>query len=799
MQKSTRLSILFLSLFFIFQTSAQSTLQSRLELTLTKAWERSAGIPGVGVAVITAEKDTVFASVGEGNVLNETPIDENSQFFVASISKTFTAALILRLQDAEMLDIDDLLKDHLVIEGISEEITIRHLLTHSSGIYDHFNATGFWSAAVQDPTKVWTNEEILAYSTSLNPSFAAGTDYLYCNTGYFILGMLAAEKTGKTTAQAMKEWVLDPLGLKRTFLDDFSTPTVKLPDLAENTRAYEYHKTLASTAGAMVSTPKEVAKFLEGVYTTDFLTEASKTEMLSPSANNAGYGLGTWFWTLENVPHYGHTGTLTGYKSIAFHIPSLDVTIAIHANGYASPGATWWSLVDDIFYLMLRESNGNCTEGCPKAKTPELLASAAYISDIKRVQWTENIEPYVMGYRLYYAPLNDPDNWKLIADEDRLKRESTQFTFRTGADFKEPSTEKEFLIKIVAVSQDFSESDPSDIHAVSMFNTKDKVLIVDGFDRWSGSWDKENHEFIADYMSLLSEQSNGEFDVYSSSNEQVSNGQIKLKDYKYVIWFLGDESTVAESFDATEQALVMDYLERGGNLLVSGAEVGWDLDEKGDDADRKFFNDYLKASFVDDGAEGYTPATGVEATLFEGLTLDFGAVYPEDYPDAIDATGDAEVILKYNEGKNAGVAYRGFFGSSLLEASLVYLAFPLESVADVNQKTAFVQALFKFFEGEEVLALNDGVIMDLTLYPNPAKNDFSIKGGGLSTITSIQILDLNGKVRAKVAPSQLDLGSNKLKVDVSNLAAGNYLVWVQNDQGQNSILKLIKKITLKQP
>lgn len=792
MQTGSKIACLLLSFLILPQVFGQTTIQSRLELTLAKAWERTDGIPGVGVVVITADNDTIFASVGEGNIYNETAIDINTQFFVASISKTFTSALILRLQDADSLDIDDLLKDYLVIEGISEDITIRHLLNHSSGIYDHFSSNAFWSEAVQNPNKIWSNEEVLAYSNSVNPYFAPGTNYSYCNTGFFILGMLAAEITGKTTAQAMKQWVLDPLGLKRTFLDDFSNSTLKIPDLAENNRAYEYHKTLASTAGAMVSTPKEVSKFMEGVFTTDFLSESALIEMLTPSANNAAYALGTRIWVLDNKLHYGHTGTLTGYRSYAFHIPSIDYTVAIHANGYAININTWLDLIDDVFFQMVREASRNCTEGCPPPKIPLLLSVAPHITDIKRVQWIENTEPYVIGYRLYYAPVSDPENWKLIADEDRLKRQNTQFTFRSGNDFQDKSLEKEFLIKLVAVLQDFTESAPSDIQALSLYNTVEKALIVDGFDRWSGSWDKESHAFVADYMRLLSEESNEAFDIYTTSNEQVIDGKVNINDYKYVIWFLGDESTVQETFSAEEQILVSKYLERGGNLFVTGAEIAWDLDAKGSDADRSFFNDYLKASYVDDGAEGYTPAKGVENTLFQGLTLSFGAVYPEDFPDAIEAQAGAELVFKYEGGRDAGIAYSGLFGASTTKANLVYLAFPFESVANQAQKRAFIKSLFEFFDGEDILASHPLALDELEMLPNPARNHTNLSGT-LLEVSQLKILDMKGVIKNTVNIERLDRDVKKYKIDVSGLPAGNYIVLVTTLQGEKAAMKLIKK------
>ena len=111
--------------------------------------------------------------------------------------------------------------------------------------------------------------------------------------------------------------------------------------------------------------------------------------------------------------------------------------------------------------------------------------------------------------------------------------------------------------------------------------------------------------------------------------------EINLTNYDIVIWFVGDESTVDVTFSLDEQNKIKTYLYNGGNMLVTGSEIAWDLDNKGDATDKSFYHDYFKSSYFADGGSGRTPATGVTGTDFEGVTLNFGQVYPEDYLPAL--------------------------------------------------------------------------------------------------------------------------------------------------------------------
>ncbi|WP_158281466.1 golvesin C-terminal-like domain-containing protein [Sediminitomix flava] len=701
---------LLLTLFFGYHSlHAQEIFKNKLQNALRTAWEKTS-IPGIGLAVSTPDQGMIFTSVGIGNIYTNSAITEESRFLIASNSKTFTAALVLRLQDAGYFDIDDKLSDHLIVSGLPNNysMTIRQLLNHSAGVYDHFNNSNYWSLATAQPYKVFTDAEVMSYSNALGPSFSPGSSYSYSNAGFYLLGMLVEAKLGISAREAMDQWVIQPMGLDLSFLDDSSDPSNKIPYLAENSRAYEYHKSSITTAGSMVATPQNVAQFAKAVFSEGFLSSSSLNEMIAPSTRNSSYGLGTRRFSDNGVTHYGHTGTLAGYKSYMYYIPSMDVSVAMHANAYTDPSSLWFDIVDAVFDVVTQEYGSYCqNNNCNAPSRPRLLTSKNNVDGSFTLEWIANTETDLSGYRIYYSTSDNLSNWQIAANEASLSPSTSSFTFSSTSAFEVPTAESTVFLKLVAVGDDGLESESSDVYVRSDNANGKKVLIVDGFDRTGGSasWGSVTHNFAADYLKVFRDAEGSQLSVSSIANEALTSGLTYLQDYDMVIWFLGDESTIAETFSDAEQALVKTYLENGGKLLVTGSEIGWDLSAKGSSTDQNFYNNYLKANYVDDGSISYTPATGITSTLFEGTVLNFGQVYQEDYPDAISPQSGAEAIFNYaSAGKQGGVAYKGTFGSSQEEGGVVYLSFPLETVSDQSSKVSFAGQLLDYFD----LMLEDG-------------------------------------------------------------------------------------------
>jgi len=221
-------------------------------------------------------------------------------------------------------------------------------------------------------------------------------------------------------------------------------------------------------------------------------------------------------------------------------------------------------------------------------------------------------------------------------------------------------------------------------------------LIVDGFDRLDSSsaplrvesaalgsvrrvWlEKMNrYDYMVEHGNALG-SCNLSFD--GAQNDAVVAGAVNLSDYPAVDWYAGEESTGDRSLDNTEKQKISTYLDNGGRLLLSGSEIAWDLGRAASvNADLAFFNNYIRAVYVGDGAGTYnfsgTPSffTGSTGTFSNGLN----GYYNVDFPDRLNGNAGSSVILTYTGGTNdgAGVGYQGNY-------NLLYFGFPIEAIVD---------------------------------------------------------------------------------------------------------------------
>ncbi|AWL11151.1 Beta-lactamase [Saliniradius amylolyticus] len=355
-----------------------SDFQAGLQAELDSSFKRLKGVPGVAISVNTPDQGSVFASIGTGNTQTGQSVQPNMRFRVASISKFYTAALVMELQEQGLLNVDDLVAQHLVVPGLpnGDVMTIRQLMDHSAGVYDHINGTNdFWSIALDDPYKLWSGDEIMQYAIDNGPVHQPGSAYSYSNTGSFLLGLVVESVTGMPLSDALSFYLFEPLQLTNSFLDDWSNPSTPINDLAANDRAYEFHKTGIMAAGAVVATPEDVAAMARQVLGGQYLTSSSVEQMTSPSANNSGYGLSTYIWDAATYGylHYGHTGTLSGYKSIVMYVPDFDVSIAILSNGYANNDSSWYDLIDNVFFYVTDWYAQNGGSGCQAPPVNDLV------------------------------------------------------------------------------------------------------------------------------------------------------------------------------------------------------------------------------------------------------------------------------------------------------------------------------------------------------------------------------------------------------------------------------------------
>ncbi len=241
--------------------------------------------------------------------------------------------------------------------------------------------------------------------------------------------------------------------------------------------------------------------------------------------------------------------------------------------------------------------------------------------------------------------------------------------------------------------QGVGESADSDVLGVMSNSGTTRILIVEGNDRWVAE-QGVNHAFLVRCGQAIEAYTNQVVAFDSCANDVVKSGSAALGGYDVVIWTLGEESSLQRTFNDTEQQLVEAYLDSGGSLFVSGSDVGWDLVELGTSADQAFFQNYLRATYVDDDAHTYSVA-GVGGTIFDGFGFSFddgtGGSYDVRWPEQLTASGGSVANLAYSggDGDYAGVQYEGTF-------RLVYLGFPFETIVGSTERDAVMAAVLDF-------------------------------------------------------------------------------------------------------
>ena len=253
------------------------------------------------------------------------------------------------------------------------------------------------------------------------------------------------------------------------------------------------------------------------------------------------------------------------------------------------------------------------------------------------------------------------------------------------------------------------ESVPTETLAVRRVDgDRATFLIVDGFDRIGRAQNPRqtisgvgtqrrpiiSHVNTRDYTIQVGSAlaaAGATFD--STSNEAVRTGSVDLNAYGAVVWILGEESSADSTFDSVEQPLVEAYLNGGGRLFASGAEIAWDLDNLGNGV--AFYNNFLKADYVADDANTYNVVAGADP-LFAGLaafSFDNGTLfYDTEFPDVIAPLGGAVSVLSYSGGTGgtAAVKFDGTF-------RLVNLGFAFETITDAGIRDQMMDRVVGFF------------------------------------------------------------------------------------------------------
>jgi len=345
------LLVSFLSLALVLVTSCGTTaptlseetqdeLQAAVDETLS-----ASGAPGAIVGVWTPQGDWVVAE-GEANIDTGEPMLTTDIFRIGSITKTFVATVVLTMVDDGLLSLDDKLSDYYPDFPRADEITVRMLLDHTSGIFSWDEDENIFEELYEDPGAGWSIEGMIQLSAQHPFYFEPGTGQHYSNINYFFLGMIIEDVGGQTLQREIEERIAAPLGLVNTFLPDspdYEGETIhgyeevdgELVDVTGSALEEVISYDLAWAAGGMVTTLDDLRIWAKALATGELLSEAMHEEQMdmvdtTPQGSpvKSAYGLGVG---LSDV-WVGHSGAVVGSMCNMGYYPEQDATVITFFN-----------------------------------------------------------------------------------------------------------------------------------------------------------------------------------------------------------------------------------------------------------------------------------------------------------------------------------------------------------------------------------------------------------------------------------------------------------------------------------
>lgn len=319
-------------------------LRERIEELVTEALEQP-GAVGLSVAVAIGDELVIAGGYGIAEVEHDVPANVDTMFRIGSVTKQFTSAAVMRLVERGDLELDQLITEYLPdFPTQGHEVTVLHLLTHTSGIKSYTGLGREWQRVV---SLELDHQELLALFQDEPFDFAPGERFLYNNSGYYLLGMILEDVTEKSYADLLQTELVQRLGLKRT---RYGSNT----DLIKN-RAQGYQMidgelandaligmSQPGAAGALLSTAKDLVRWQQALVSGKVVSADSYEMMTTPFMLNDGsetkYGFGLGLGIMDGHPVVQHGGGIFGFNSMLAYYPEKMLSVAVISNseGYSA-------------------------------------------------------------------------------------------------------------------------------------------------------------------------------------------------------------------------------------------------------------------------------------------------------------------------------------------------------------------------------------------------------------------------------------------------------------------------------
>ena len=320
-----------IAMLWTFQLSFTQELTAKLD-TLISAYNRLYKFNG---SVLVEKSGTILLDKGYGyrNASDKVLNNEQSIYQLGSVTKQFTSAIILKLQEEKKLSVKDKLSKYFPQYPKGDSITIEQLLTHTSGIYNYTNDGTFMANEITKPTN---RDKIMALFKDKPLDFSPGTGWNYSNSGYSLLGYIIEAVTKKPYEQVVRNYIFNPLQMTHSGFD--------FTHLKSNQKAKGYFKlndkdtaaapivdsSVSFSAGAIFSTTGDLYKWHQALENNIILSKAEQEKAYTPVKNHYGYGWG--IDSIEGKRRVGHGGGIHGFSTNIARVPEDDICIVLLSN-----------------------------------------------------------------------------------------------------------------------------------------------------------------------------------------------------------------------------------------------------------------------------------------------------------------------------------------------------------------------------------------------------------------------------------------------------------------------------------
>lgn len=313
--------------------------------------------PGCAVGVVRDGALSLSRYYGMSDLDRRTPIDAHTRFYIASLSKQFTAMSVVLLAQEGKLSLDDSVRKWIPeVPSFGKQITLRQLLNHTSGLRDYMTllAVSGWQTDGELTEKQFL--DLVSRQKSLN--FAPGDEFLYSNTGYALLSIVVKRASGISLRDFAEQRIFTPLGMTDTeFRDDHTRPVAEGAIGYETTPTGQFRVTrpqidVVGDAG-VYSTVSDLAKWEANLTTGKVGGKAGVALLVEPGHLNNGqnipYGLALSLGEMRGMKTVAHSGSFGGYRSTLLHFPEVDIGVITLCNTSAASS----TLAEQVGSLML--------------------------------------------------------------------------------------------------------------------------------------------------------------------------------------------------------------------------------------------------------------------------------------------------------------------------------------------------------------------------------------------------------------------------------------------------------------